>query len=205
MLHLDVFRPQLNPVLTGRSRPDLVGQTVGGDWVALECKGRVSEPNNQAKNKAKEQAERLVKINGLDPTLNVGGISYFRKDVLRFFWRDPRSDRARIKNPIEVNVVPAAWANYYAPIIDLVRTQPGFAEQPEGEEISIPVRELDVTLGIRADVLRLVEAGLWEDARKTAQKPTEETEGRIYHSDGIRVIAGQSWSLPFKDVGAGLR
>lgn len=26
MIHLDVFRPLLNPVLTGRSRPDLVGQ-----------------------------------------------------------------------------------------------------------------------------------------------------------------------------------
>src|SRR5437867_1458592 len=45
LLHLDVFRPMLNPVLTGRSRPDLVGQMANGDWVALECKGRLSEPN----------------------------------------------------------------------------------------------------------------------------------------------------------------
>lgn len=36
LLHLDIFRPQLNPVLTGRSRPDLVGQSASGDWSAFE-------------------------------------------------------------------------------------------------------------------------------------------------------------------------
>lgn len=43
LLHLDVFRPQLNPVLSGRSRPDLVGQTTAGTWVGLESKGRVRD------------------------------------------------------------------------------------------------------------------------------------------------------------------
>jgi len=37
LLHLDVFRPMLNPVLTGRSRPDLVGQVQGlAQWHAFE-------------------------------------------------------------------------------------------------------------------------------------------------------------------------
>ena len=31
MLHLDVFRPQLNVVLSGRSRPDLIGRTHAGN------------------------------------------------------------------------------------------------------------------------------------------------------------------------------
>ncbi len=31
LLHLDVFRPQLDPDLRGRSRPDLVGQTNNGE------------------------------------------------------------------------------------------------------------------------------------------------------------------------------
>ena len=43
LLHLDVFRSRLNPgLLSGRSRPDLIGRTRGGQWVALESKGRVS-------------------------------------------------------------------------------------------------------------------------------------------------------------------
>src|SRR5207249_1860365 len=81
LLHLDVFRPQLNPVLTGRSRPDLVGQNGTGDWIALESKGRVSIPNKQARVKAKDQALRLVGISGSPPVLHIGAITYFRNDV----------------------------------------------------------------------------------------------------------------------------
>jgi hypothetical protein len=64
LLHLDVFRPMLNAQLTGRSRPDLVGQRIGGDWVALECKGRLTQPDAETKTKAKAQAERVVRVNG---------------------------------------------------------------------------------------------------------------------------------------------
>jgi hypothetical protein len=43
LLHLDVFRPVLNPVTLGRSRPDLVGEDIAGNWHAFESKGRSSE------------------------------------------------------------------------------------------------------------------------------------------------------------------
>ena len=38
LLHLDVFRPTLNRFLTGRSRPDMLGQTQSGQWLAFESK-----------------------------------------------------------------------------------------------------------------------------------------------------------------------
>jgi hypothetical protein len=45
LLHLDVFRPQLNPVLTARSRPDLVGLEQGKTkWHAFECGLRRRRP-----------------------------------------------------------------------------------------------------------------------------------------------------------------
>ena len=71
MLHLDVFRPRLNLVLTGRSRPDLIGEIVGGGWVALECKGRLSPPDAGTKVKAKAQAQRVVSVNGTVPSLRI--------------------------------------------------------------------------------------------------------------------------------------
>lgn len=100
MLHLDVFRPLLSPVLTGRSRPDLVGEMVGGGWVALECKGRLSSPDSKTKAKAKAQAQRLVSVNGIVPALQIGGIAYFKNDELQFFWRDPELD-PYIRNPMQ--------------------------------------------------------------------------------------------------------
>lgn len=105
VLHLDVFRPQLNPrILTGRSRPDLVGQTSSGDWVALESKGRISPASPEAKDKAKEQAIRLISVNGASPSLHIGAVTYFRSDVLQFFWRDPEHSDLKVRNPIRVSV-----------------------------------------------------------------------------------------------------
>jgi hypothetical protein len=85
--------------LTGRSRPDLVGQALNGDWIVLESKGRVSAPEEAAKEKAKQQARRLLSVSGVAPAMHIGGISYFRNDVLQFYWCDPPSDPL-IRRPI---------------------------------------------------------------------------------------------------------
>jgi hypothetical protein len=39
-MHIDVCRQELMVALAGQARPDLVGQTAGGQWVAIEAKGR---------------------------------------------------------------------------------------------------------------------------------------------------------------------
>lgn len=202
MLHLDVFRPQLNPVLTGRSRPDLVGQTLAGDWIALECKGRVSVPSAEAKNKAKEQAERLVSVNGAVPTVNVGGIAYFRGDTLEFFWRDPTPEPLRVKKPIELQVEPVAWSYYYRPILDLIRSRPNQLRLMSEENVMMPVEDLDLEIGVNPAVLRAVAREQWAEARRVLPPVEGAIGAERYHADGIRVVAGPSWALPFKDEGA---
>ena len=93
MMHLDVFRPQLEPILRGRSRPDLVGEIRGRKgWIAMECKGRLSPPDENEMRKAKQQAVRLIRVNGSRPVLHLGAFSYFKGDTLRFYWRDPSPD-----------------------------------------------------------------------------------------------------------------
>lgn len=81
LLHLDVFRDQLNPAtLGGRSRPDLVGQDASGAWHAFETKGRSSVPSSEDKLKAKSQAQRLVSVDGSACSLHIGSFAYFRGD-----------------------------------------------------------------------------------------------------------------------------
>jgi hypothetical protein len=197
MLHLDVFRPKLNPVLTGRSRPDLVGQTTSGQWVALECKGRISKPNAKAKTNAKAQAQRLVSVNGSAPSFHIGGIAYFKKDVLQFFWRDPEPD-PRVRNPIEVSVEADAWRNYYAPTLELIRSDSRYFERMTQEPMLMPVGSTDINIGIHPMVLRQLVLGEWEAARHSAAEVPEIREGEIpYQADGIAVVAGESWRLPF--------
>ena len=201
MLHLDVFRPQLNVVLTGRSRPDLIGQTRAGDWVAFECKGRIRAPDASAKNRAKEQAQRVVSVNGTTPSLNVGGIAYFRREVLKFFWRDPSPERSEVKRPLEVHVEPSAWSYYYRPILHLIQSQPNQLARMSQEEVMMPIEDLDLQIGVHPAVLRAVAGGRWNEAREVLPQIGGVAETIQYRADGIRVLAGPSWLRPFEEEG----
>jgi hypothetical protein len=193
MMHLDVFRPMLNPLLKGRSRPDLVGQGSSGQWVAFECKGRATEPNATAKDKAKEQAERLVRINGAAPALNAACFTYYRNDVVEFFWRDPPPEREPKKPPIEVRVEPDDWRYYYLPVLDILRSQSD-AFHPGSERGSVRIPALDLEVAVEPRVLVSIGEERWDDARRLS-----ESVGDDFHRDGIKVSAGPSWLRPFAE------
>lgn len=201
LLHLDVFRPQLNVQLAGRSRPDLVGETTAGGWIALECKGRISRPSENAKLKAKEQAERITAINGAAPILNAGCISFFNRDVLQFFWRDPTPDPARIKRPIDIHVPGESWRNYYDPILALFSGTASRREE-RGGIVTATDERLDVTVSIDANVLRLLEAEHWAEAKIVAAEAATQSGEAPLRADGLRITAGETWLKPFDDEGA---
>ncbi|HAF16524.1 MAG TPA: hypothetical protein DCK93_13675 [Blastocatellia bacterium] len=195
LLHLDVFRPELDIHLTGRSRPDLVGQTSGGKWVAFESKGRLSMPNNEAKNKAKTQAQRVVSIDGKSPSYHIGGIAFFRNDVLRFFWRDPEPPKG-LKD-IKCAVEDADWRYYYEPVFDLVQSRERPDQNSSGIAFLAGDRELDVKLAIHPAIFSLLMEGNWGEAKRVAIAHREEFHSEGYQLDGIRVVAGETWRRPF--------
>lgn len=199
LLHLDVFRPRLNPVLTGRSRPDLVGEMASGGWVALECKGRVSAPDAKTKSKAKAQAQRLVRVNGVSPTFQIGGIAYFRNEVLQFFWRDPEPN-PNVRHSIEVGLQSELWRHYYTPILDLIQSDPSHFERMKQEPFLIRVEHADIQIGIQPEVLRALVQSHWQEARSLAQNVQGPTENQHYQADGVAIVAGESWQRPFEEA-----
>ena len=199
VLHLDVFRPQLDLVLTERSRPDLVGQTDSNDWVTVESKGRISPPNRDAKDKAKQQAQRVISVNGTAPSFHIGGITYFRNEVLQFFWRDPERNSRQRKKPIDIGLEDSTWRYYYLPIFELVRSRPEDFRKMLREPVLILVKEVDIEVGIYPPILRLLAEEKWGDAKRICyEKKKELTEGG-FQADGIRVVAGRTWLFPFKE------
>ncbi len=198
MLHLDVFRPLLNPVLNGRSRPDLIGQTRSGDWLAFESKGRVSPPGADAKTKAKAQSQRCVSVNGVPVTFQIGGIMYFRKDVLQFFWRDPPPNEP--ENAIPITVQNDTWRHYYGATFEIIRGDAdGFAQMLQ-QPFLLPIAAADVQIGIYPDVLQLLAKELWGEAKEWCVRNFADLEQQGYRADGIRVIAGSSWLSPLLEV-----
>jgi len=200
MLHLDVFRPTLNPTLTGRSRPDLVGQTASGEWVALECKGRISVPDAKAKDRAKDQAERLVSINGIAPAFQIGGIAFFKGEVLRFFWRDPQPQPERVSRPIEAVIRAGHWRYYYAPVLGLISERPDDFRRMQREPVLSPVPSADIEVGIHPAVLRALVADRWESPRVLTEGADLSGDVR-YQADGLAIRAGTSWAQPFEEEG----
>lgn len=68
--------------LIGNSRPDLVGQNVNGDWIAVESKGRTNDLDQVALDCAKEQVENLSTIGGVAPVLRIALLAYFEDGTL---------------------------------------------------------------------------------------------------------------------------
>jgi hypothetical protein len=198
LLHLDVFRPLLDPVLTGRSRPDLVGQVHGlAQWHAFECKGRVSAPDAKAKSKAKAQGQRLVSVNGTRCTLHVGAVTYLRGDSLLFYWRDPPPQNGK---GVDLRMSGDAWRHYYAPVLEAVRAADPNALQRDNDTL-VPIEGADIKVGIHPAVAHHLREHQWELAHKAANDADLGKGADGYQPDGLKVVAGDSWTKPYADAG----
>ncbi|RUX32607.1 hypothetical protein EOA13_00420 [Mesorhizobium sp. M7A.F.Ca.US.011.01.1.1] len=191
LLHLDVFRPYLNPDLLGRSRPDLVGENNAGDWHAFESKGRSFQPSWDDKQKAKLQAQRLVSVKNIPCSLHIGSFAFFKADLLEFFWKDPEAD---VKEPIELPQPDEEWRYYYEPPLSV-------ASLPEETDLASERESADVTVSIHPKIRHLLDQGLWLQAREAARGLRDELVAEGYQPDGLRVVAGETWARQFEKRG----
>ena len=194
LLHLDVCRPELDPVLTGRSRPDLVGQDLRlKQWYGFECKGRVSPPDAASKDKAKSQAQRLVSVNKVPCSLHIGAVTYFHYDLLRFYWRDPYPEKDKI---IEVELPSDAWRHYYRPVAEIMGNWDRKGEMRHRDShgsLCVPIEGYDLELFVHHKIWKHLDAEEWEGARKAAVEAEEEINRDGYQPDGLLVRTGESW------------
>lgn len=192
LLHLDVFRPKLDPVLKGRSRPDLVGLEAGTTkWHAFECKGRLTRPNDDAKSKAKTQAQRLISVDGVPCTLHIGAITYFRADTLQFYWCDPP---AQSRDELRIETPPDVWREYYRPIADAIERRSGF-QDGRGRFV---IAGADLEVDVHPSVERPLMERRWEAAHRAAVE-TRDDLSSDYQTDGLVVKAGPSWRSRFEE------
>jgi hypothetical protein len=187
LLHLDVFRDQLNPAtLGGRSRPDLVGEDRTGAWHAFETKGRSTQPSSEDKKKAKAQAQRLVSVDGTACTLHIGSFAFFRQDDLEFYWRDPEPEEPEKLEPIEINVRPEDWESYYRYAVAINQTA-------SDEAFSDINQAIDLKVEIHPKVRGLLLGRRWSEARALLREIQRAIEADGFHPDGLRVVVGDTW------------
>lgn len=190
LLHLDVYRQQLQPLLGGRSRPDLVGQTVTGDWIAIESKGRTNGFDARALDIAKKQTHSLASIDGREPALLIGMVTHFDDGQLQFTTSDP--PRPEHTDPVHLrfsrsNLVEA----YYRPFRTLLAREPDtrILERNGTPYRAVPVAAVDVTVGLAVDV----GDEKVPPAELSARQPSE-SETHYAGHDGVLVELGSMWS-----------
>ena len=204
LLHLDVFRPHLDIELRGRSRPDLIGHNnLTNEWYGFECKGRVSNPGPAEKAKAKEQAVRLQSVDGTACSLHIAAITYFRNEVLSFYWCDPPSPEDG-KYPINVSLPDDAWRYYYGLVAEVVALaergeSPGVGIESGrwhdgGENLHVSIEQSEVEVVVHRSIEKYLSEGQWEQARMAAREAERQISEEGFHADGIQVHARGSWN-----------
>lgn len=198
LTHLDVYWDRLAPVLRGRSRPDLVGCSPGGDWVVFESKGRTGVPSADDKTKAKIQARRLLTVGGKKVASGVALISYFYREQLQVYWQDPEPDEDNAQSfALDVETTDFL-ATYYRPLIELAGVDRMKRQQENERPIRIQEADFDLYFEpkvlehlLRKDFDSLIRWELHPDAKSTALPVIAALP---YKKDGVYVKAGDSWN-----------
>lgn len=109
-------------LLSGKSSPDLLGyDPTTARWTVFEAKGRNAGFSAAVLAKAKDQADRVIKVDGALCNLHVGSLLYRTSgNHLAFAWEDPSSDR---EDPIELETERETWSEYYSPLYELYLQQ----------------------------------------------------------------------------------
>ncbi|MFA5783357.1 MAG: hypothetical protein WC962_00600 [Phycisphaerae bacterium] len=198
LMHLDVYRDQLNArLLSGRSRPDLIGQSENGEWVAFESKGRSSQPSQNDIRKAKMQAQRIISINDQPVRTNVALFSYYRNDRLQVYCEDPPSYSEG--KEIQLEISPEnLMMDYYLPLIKSVNSS-DLQKQLETGEFTF-IKQGDFSIGFKRGLLEYLLSENYKRAYEYLLENKEisnERDEEAYNLDGVSVKAGESWHKLF--------
>ncbi len=190
LMHLDVYRQQLQPILVGKSKPDFVGLNANNGWVVLEAKGRTNDYEESVLQAAKTQTQQLTTIQGTQPVLRVASLAYFAAGNLEFTALDPRQKKGEGKFgdlPLTRNEF---LKIYYRPI------QTWLGETTEVRRIRVGGQSYRVASFPEFDL----SVGLSDEAeRQLATAELVKHSSRIEHNefiggDGVLIRLGTIWS-----------
>lgn len=168
LLHIDVYKQQINPALEFSVKPDFVGMDPDQQWIVMESKGRTGSASRDLLDTAKRQTRSLRNINGQLPSLRVAVATYFSNSKARARICDPDDFDVHSQ---DVTVDQEALARaYYRPIVEYLEAYP-----PEFSTSDIdqkpyrisPFSGMDASVGLDQDILDWYHGlgGTWQEIR----------------------------------------
>ncbi|MQX70798.1 hypothetical protein [Sinorhizobium meliloti] len=214
VLHLDVYSKinahgNMVAVTTTqgmKSRPDLIGRAVSGDWLVCEAKGRTTSITNDQRILAKEQTRQISTINGVAPNARYASFASFSGGARNLVheWIDPAGS-SETAEPLELPE-PDFIKSYYRTISDFLRfDNPAVLDRPyEKDGLFLGrVPGMDLWIGLDPEhPSAWMRYDLGTDdpdfaprilERAAKYEPPKQAPGRKIGLDGIAVVLGESW------------
>lgn len=211
LVHLDCFSDQMK----GNNRPDLIGTNLSGEWCVFEAKGRTHTIDEKLIQKAKNQAQAIKKINGMDPYIQGISLTHFSPDKLRLYLED--SDETN-SDAVDLEILGGEdqfLESYYQPFMSLIENSTATTRKTgvvrmRGREINfVNLEEVDLDVGLDSQVQEILTSEYRaENALRSiyylcSQYPPEFAVSTKAHSgnndttfigwDGVFVLPGPSW------------
>ncbi|MEJ5344446.1 MAG: hypothetical protein WHS83_06010 [Chloroflexus sp.] len=190
LMHVDVLHKKGALILQGSTneRGDLVGLGKRDDWHVVEAKGRSNKYHRSLVEKARKQAERIVRINDKKPATNSACITSLFTQPISVLLEDPPADGE--ENGEQWNIrQDDFFRNYYGAIITYLR-------QFGASERRFNTIFVTAPLAFFSPYLANLEIGLLETIFNNPERAREfvrdlprdlDEEGRV-GSDGIAIF-----------------
>jgi hypothetical protein len=200
--HYDAYHRLARGVGPISRRPDLIGRTSAGEWIAVEAKGRTNSWTDKLRASAKFQAGTLSQVvhpgGASDPVAaNIASITYFNTDGWCLLMDDPPSSA----RPLELTSgLGELYRAYYRPILAYVT---GALEQQETETVEVGETGFKVAYDPDLDLfIGLANAIIESDGTSIDELRPVLSELRVGRDDlsrgratAVEARDGTSWSL----------
>lgn len=200
--HYDAYHRLAHGVGPITSRPDLIGRTTTGEWIAVEAKGRTNGWINALRASAKTQAQTINQIvhpGGAADAIeaNVASISFFDGEGWSLLMDDPpaKAQPLRLTVPLE-----ELYRTYYRPVIAYISAalQSDAAESVAIGGVDFKVAydaDMDFHVGVASTIIETEGADLEWIQAVLAEVLGAHNASERPSVPGLRDDSGSEWSV----------
>ena len=187
LMHVDRYASRWNVVFgAGRSRPDLIGMTLSGEWVVAEAKGRSNSIEPGLARKLHNQKGMIREVDGRPPHVSLGCVASF--PVLREGQHGPLRVDAVDPEPseeaISLEIDPGRFARTYYEPFEAAIAMGQRSDLSSDDVVVVDLPAIRLSVGLRRDLLgRLAST----DGFRQDWKAIEPDKARASVADGTQV------------------
>ncbi|AQM66631.1 MULTISPECIES: hypothetical protein [Vibrio harveyi group] len=169
-----------------KSRPDLIGRNIRGEFVIVEAKGTSGKFNSSTQVKAKQQTTVIGTVNGKAPVVRVASQAYF-SDELSVYFQDPEPERDGLQIEFEENEY---FSAYYHLLSNL------------SDETTQALKRFGIEIGFTQELEGALESRDFSRFKEQANESYKDNSGFKVFSDGIKIrLNTKKWKEALTNAG----